>query len=72
MSNGPVRFEKIKRMAAILQEEVPAVFDSSAIISGLIQKWVGNFKRNMMISKPFKYFDIDLVVLKKMEGQQNG
>ena len=60
MENGPKRFEKFERMAQILQEEVPAILDYRPLVSGLIQKWVKNFKRNMMVSKPFKYFNVDV------------
>ena len=60
MEDSSERLTKIKRMAKILQEEVPVIFDSTPIVSGLIQKWVGNFKRNIMISKPYMYLDIDL------------
>ena len=59
MPNSPKRLEIITRMAKILQDEVPVIYDSSPVISGLTQKWVKNFKRNMMISKPFKFLDID-------------
>ena len=60
MENSETRLKKIKRMAEILYEEIPVVFDSTPIVSGLIQKWVTNFKRNIMISKPYMYLDIDL------------
>ena len=66
MENGTKRFEKIKRMAEILQDEVPAILDYSPLVSGLIQKWVKNFKRNMMVSKPFKYFNVDVPIQQKM------
>lgn len=59
MENGPERYKKFKRMAQILQEEVPVVFTSNSLATGLIQKWVKNFKRNIMMDRPFKFFDID-------------
>ena len=72
MKNGPERFAKIKEMAKILQEETPAVLDYTALISGLIQKWVTNFKRNMMVSSPFKYLNIDLATEEQMRQNQKG
>ena len=58
MQNSPERFEIIKKMAQILQEEVPVIFDSTPLVSGLVQNWLTNFKRNIMVDYPFKYLSV--------------
>ena len=58
MENGPKRYEILKEMALILQDEQPVIFDNTPLVSGLVQNWVSNFKRNIMISYPFKYFTL--------------
>jgi ABC-type transport system substrate-binding protein len=59
MQNSPERFEIIKKMAQILQEEVPVIFDSTPLVSGLVQNWLTNFKRNIMVDYPFKYLNVN-------------
>jgi ABC-type transport system substrate-binding protein len=59
MPNGPERFALFARMNEIVREEVPAIITYTQIVVGLRQNWVKNFKRNVMIDTPFKYFDID-------------
>jgi ABC-type transport system substrate-binding protein len=65
MENGPQRFEILKKMSAILKEEAPGVPIYSSSITGLIQKWVKNFKRNAMNDRPFKYLAVDTQNLAK-------
>lgn len=59
MDNGPERYALFAKMHEIIREEVPVIFVWSDIAVGLHQKWVKNFKRNMMLDVPFKYFDVD-------------
>lgn len=59
MENSPERFEVMKKMAKILQDEKPVVFDNTPIASGLVQNWVKNFKRNMMVNYSFKYLNLE-------------
>jgi len=59
MDNGPERYALFAKMHEIIREDVPVIFVWSDIAVGLHQKWVRNFKRNMMIDVPFKYFDVD-------------
>jgi ABC-type transport system substrate-binding protein len=59
MENGPERFELFKKMSAILKEEAPVTPIYSSAITGLIQKWVKNFKRNVMMDRPYKYLSVD-------------
>jgi ABC-type transport system substrate-binding protein len=59
MPNGPERYALFKKMVAILKRDVPVVFTYSPIAVGMHQRWVENFKRNMMMDTPFKYFDLD-------------
>jgi ABC-type transport system substrate-binding protein len=59
MENGPARFELLKKMSAILKDEAPITPIYSSAITGLIQKWVKNFKRNVMNDRPYKYISVD-------------
>ncbi|MFK7825249.1 MAG: ABC transporter substrate-binding protein [Oligoflexales bacterium] len=59
MADSPVKFEKLKQMMTILKAEVPFILDYTPLVSGLIQKNIKNFKRNIMIFLPFKYINID-------------
>ena len=58
MPNSPERFKKLKRMAKLLQDNLPVVLTSTPVVSGLVQKRVRNFKRNIMLTGTFKYLDI--------------
>lgn len=58
LENGPERAEKLTRMAKILQDEVPCIFESNPIMVGLTQKNISNFKRNMMVDTPFAYISV--------------
>ncbi len=66
MQNSPERYASFKRMAEIIDEEVPIILLYNPIAVGLQQKWVKNFNRNMMMDVPFKYMDID--VKQKLEA----
>ena len=55
MGDSPEKFEKLKQMMMILKSEVPFILDYTPLISGLIQKNVRNFKRNIMMYLPFKF-----------------
>lgn len=58
MSHGAQRTAKIAKMGEIVKSQIPAIIDYTPVMSGLIQKNVKNFKRNIMITHPFKYLDI--------------
>jgi len=59
MPNGPERFALFEKMHAMIREDVPITVQYSEIAVGLHQNWVKNFKRNIMLDMPFKYFDVD-------------
>ncbi len=59
MPSGPARFALFARLNDMIREDVPLIFSFSPVAVGLHQNWVRNFKRNMMLDLPFKYFDID-------------
>ena len=64
MANGPERLRYFKAMNAIIDEEVPAVVEFNSMRFGLTQKWMSNFKRNLLISE-LPYIDIDMARKKK-------
>ena len=59
LPNGPERFALFARMNEIIREDVPVIPVWAWTIVGLHQKWVENFKRNMMMDAPFAYLDLD-------------
>lgn len=59
MPNGPERFALIEKMHGIIREDVPVSVQYTQVACGLHQNWVKNFKRNIMLDLPAKYFDID-------------
>lgn len=61
MHNGKERYAIFKRMAEIMNEDVPIIITWTPIAFGLHQRWLSNLKRNVMIDKPYKYLDIDPV-----------
>ncbi|MEZ4741835.1 MAG: hypothetical protein R3B45_05215 [Bdellovibrionota bacterium] len=46
-------------MNAIVREEAPIIPEYSTLRAGMLQKWVRNFKRNIMLSDPYMYLNID-------------
>lgn len=59
MKNSPERFEIFKKMNEILKEEAPVVLLENSLVTGMVQKWVRNFKRNEMVNFPYKYINVD-------------
>jgi len=64
MVNGPERLRHFKTMNAIIDEEVPIVVEFNSVRFGLTQKWVSNFKRNLLASE-LPFIDIDMTRKKK-------
>ena len=62
--NGPERLRYFRAMNAIIDEEVPVVVEFNSMRFGLTQKWMSNFKRNLLISE-LPYIDIDMARKKK-------
>lgn len=57
MENGSERFALFRRMAEIVEEEVPILLRYNGIAFGIYQKDVRNMKRHMLVDKPYKYLD---------------
>lgn len=58
MKDGPERWKLFAEMDAILKDEVPFLLLMNTTVVGLKQKNVKNFKRNLMVPYPYKYFDL--------------
>ena len=59
MANGPERYALFKTMNDIVRDEVPVILDTSPLRFGITQKWLLNFKRNLMVAE-LPFLDIDL------------
>jgi oligopeptide transport system substrate-binding protein len=59
MPPGPERNAVIEKMAALVQQDVPVLLLSNPITVGMHQKWLLNFKRNLMMNSQIKFLDID-------------
>lgn len=59
MVNGPERLAHFRTMNEIIKDEVPIIIGSISLRFGLTQKWVGNFKRNLLAPE-FMYMDVDM------------
>lgn len=49
LPNGPARLAHLEAMNALVDDDVPMILLYSTSRFGLTQRWVGNFKRNLMI-----------------------
>ncbi len=59
MANGPQRLAHFRAMNAVLADEVPVFLNHSPLRVSITQKWLRNFKRNLM-QPEFEYIDIDM------------
>ncbi len=64
MVDGPERLRQFKIMNEIVKEEVPIVVSRNSLRFGMTQKWLSNFKRNLLASE-LPYLDIDMARKKK-------
>ncbi len=64
MPNGPERLAHFKLMDAIIQDEVPVIITLNGLRFGVTQKWLRNFKRNLL-EREFPYLDVDAEAKKK-------
>ena len=64
LPNGPQRYELFKQMNAILRDQVPLIPIYESVRSDSLQKWAGNFKRNVFTTE-FQFMSIDPVAKKK-------
>lgn len=59
MEHGPERIALMKKLDAIIKDEVPVLLIYNPLSFGLYQKSVKNFKRNMLVDYPYQYINID-------------
>ena len=64
MPDGPERVALFKTMNRIILEQMPTVLGSNPLSFGITQKWLLNFKRNV-IATEFMYLDVDMALKKK-------
>jgi ABC-type transport system substrate-binding protein len=64
MPDGPERVALFKTMNRIILEQMPTVLGSNPLSFGITQKWLLNFKRNVL-AREFMYLDVDMALKKK-------
>ena len=64
MPSGPERLALFKVMNEIIKDEVPIIIGRNTLRFGITQKWLSNFKRNLLAPE-FMYLDIDVARKKK-------
>ena len=67
MADGPARLAQLRTMNALIQDEVPMIVLYDPLKFGIVQNWVGNFKRNLMLEE-FMYLSVDMA--RKRKGPQ--
>jgi ABC-type transport system substrate-binding protein len=64
MANGPERLAHFRTMNALIQDDVPMIVLYSQLKVGLMQNWIGNFKRNLLLQEHM-FMSVDMVRKKK-------
>jgi len=64
MPNGPQRLDYIRAMNALIKDDVPVILVYDTMRFGVLQNWVGNFKRNLMLEEHM-YLSVDMAAKKK-------
>ena len=64
MVNGPQRYELFRQLNAILRDEVPVIPLYESLRSDSLQKWVGNYKRNIFTTE-MQFMSVDMAAKKK-------
>ncbi len=64
MANGPQRIAHFTTMNDILRDEVPVIIQFNSLRFGITQKWMSNFKRNLLVPE-YAFIDIDMARKKK-------
>ena len=64
MVNGPQRYEIFKQLNAILRDEVPLIPVYESMRSDIVQKWVGNYRRNIFTTE-MQFMSVDMAARKK-------
>lgn len=61
MADGPERLAQFRSMNAVLLEEMPILLNFMPLRVSITQKWLRNFKRNLL-QPEYEYLDIDLAL----------
>jgi ABC-type transport system substrate-binding protein len=64
MANGPQRYELFKQLNAILRDETPLIPLYESMRSDSVQKWIGNYKRNIFTTE-MQFMSVDMAAKKK-------
>ena len=64
MPNGPQRIEIFKQLNAILRDEMPVIPIYESMRTDSVQKWVGNYKRNIFTTE-MQFMSVDMAAKKK-------
>jgi ABC-type transport system substrate-binding protein len=64
MVNGPQRYEIFRQLNAILRDEVPLIPVYESMRSDSVQKWVGNYRRNIFTTE-MQFMSIDMAAKKR-------
>jgi ABC-type transport system substrate-binding protein len=64
MVNGPQRYEIFKQLNAILRDEVPLIPMYESMRSDSVQKWVGNYRRNIFTTE-MQFMSVDMAAKKR-------
>lgn len=64
MPNGPERLDDIRTMNGRIKDDVPLILAWDTLRFGVLQKWVGNFKRNLL-QPEFMFLSVDMAAKKK-------
>ena len=59
MADGPQRLAHFRAMDAVLLDDVPLLLNYSPLRVSITQKWLRNFKRNLM-QPEFEFMDVDM------------
>jgi oligopeptide transport system substrate-binding protein len=64
MANGPQRFDVFKSLNALIKDESPVIVVYERVRIDVVQKWIGNFKRNIFVPEN-AFTSVDMALKKK-------
>jgi oligopeptide transport system substrate-binding protein len=64
MADGPERLAHFRTMNALIAEDVPMIPTFSPLKFGIVQNWIGNFKRNLLLQEHM-YLSVDMARKRK-------
>jgi ABC-type transport system substrate-binding protein len=59
MPNSPERFALFARMNEIVRRDLPIIFTFNYTRLDMYQRWLKNYKRNILVNPPLAYLDVD-------------